>query len=136
MIETRVRVLSSLDGISLVEATEANGCAACASRAACGISGLGRAFGRHRRRAVALSCGKVRPGQELTVSISEADLLKIGLWAYLLPTTLAVAGAATLAGWGDAAAALGALLGFGAGLLTARRYAVAPPLSITQGEPS
>lgn len=132
MIETRVRVLSSHGGVSFVEATEHNGCGACASQDSCGISGLGRFFSR-KRRPVALACG-ARPGQEITVAVSETDLLKVGLWAYLLPVTLAVAGAAIPAGRGDAASVLGAALGLAAGLLIARRFAGTPRISITSGE--
>jgi positive regulator of sigma E activity len=133
MIETRVRVLATAAGISLVEATEHNGCGACARNDSCGISGLGRAFGRGRRP-VALACGDARPGQEITVAVSEADLLKVGLWAYLLPAFLAIAGAAALARLGDGAAVAGAALGLATGLLLARWFAGSPRISITSGE--
>lgn len=133
MIETRVRVLRNGDGVSFVEATEKNGCGACASQDSCGISGLGRFFNR-KRPPIALACGEARPGQELTVAVAEADLLKVGLWAYLLPVSLAVAGALTLARLGDVGAAAGAAFGLGAGLLLARRFAATPRISITSGE--
>ncbi|MFA5083705.1 MAG: SoxR reducing system RseC family protein [Hydrogenophilaceae bacterium] len=133
MIETRVRVLSSADGVSLVETTEHNGCGACASQDSCGISGLGRFFSR-KRQAIPLACGSVRPGQEITVAVSESDLLKVGLWVYLLPVTLAVAGAASLAGLGDPASVAGAGAGLAAGLLIARWFAGTPRISITSGE--
>jgi positive regulator of sigma E activity len=133
MIETRVRVISNADGVSFVEATERNGCGACGHQDSCGISGLGRFFGR-KRPPIALACGDVRPGQEVTVALAEADLLKVGLWVYLLPVTLAVAGAAASASLGDAAAAAGAVLGLAAGLLIARRFAGTPLISITSGE--
>ncbi|WP_165873594.1 SoxR reducing system RseC family protein [Parasulfuritortus cantonensis] len=133
MIETRVRVLRQADGVSFVEATEHNGCGACASQESCGISGLGRFFSR-RHQPVPLACGDLRPGQEVTVAVAEADLLKVGLWAYLLPVTLAVTAAAAAAGLGDAGAAAGAGLGLAAGLLLARRFAGTPKISITSGE--
>lgn len=133
MIETRVRVLKTSGATSFVEATEHNGCGACASQDSCGISGLGRFFSR-RRQPVALACGNVRPGQEITVAVSETDLLKVGLWAYLLPVTLAVAGASLAAPMGDLAAVLGAALGLAAGLLIARWFAGTPRISITSGE--
>lgn len=133
MIETRVRVLSSSGGVSFVEATEQNGCGACASKTSCGISGLGRFFNR-KRQPIALACGAARPGQEITVAVSETDLLKVGLWAYLLPVTLAVAGAAALSSRGDAASVMAAGLGLAAGLLLARWFAGTPRISITSGE--
>lgn len=133
MIETRVRVIKTSGAVSFVEATEHNGCGACGHQDGCAVSGLGRFFSR-KRQPIALACGDARPGQELTVSLAEADLLKVGLWAYLMPVALAVAGAALLAGQGDAAAAAGAGLGLAAGLLLARRFATPPRISITPGE--
>lgn len=133
VIETRVRVLHTSNGTSFVEATEKNGCGACASQDSCGLSGLGRFLNR-RRQPIPLACGDARPGQELTVAVSEGDLLKVGLWAYLLPVTLAVAGAAGLASHGDAASAAGAATGLVAGLLIARRFAATPRISIRTGE--
>lgn len=144
MIETRVRVLSNDKGISLVEATERNGCAACASRSGCGISGLGKYFDG-RRQPVAIAGDVARPGEEILVGIAEADLLKVGLYAYILPALLAVAGAALAdrLGLGDAGAALAALAGAAAGLSIARFSAPTPrmhtrslPITSPQGEHS
>jgi sigma-E factor negative regulatory protein RseC len=144
MIETRVRVLSSGNGISLVEATEQNGCAACASRSSCGISGLGKYFDG-RRQPVAIAGDAARPGEELLVGIAETDLLKVGLYAYVLPAMLAVSGAALAdrLGLGDAGAVLAALAGVAAGLLFARFRAPTPvmhtrsiPITSPQGEHS
>lgn len=132
MIETRVRVVASAGGVSFVEAAEANGCGACGHQDGCGISGLGRFLSR-RRPPVALACGAVRPGQELTVAVDEADLLRVGLWAYLLPAALAVAGAVAGAGLGDAAAVAAAALGLAGGLAIARLFAGTPRISITPG---
>ncbi len=133
MIETRVRVLSHSRGISLVEATQENGCGACASQGQCGLSGLGRYFSR-RRPPIALACGAVQSGQELTVAVSESDLLQAGLWAYLLPSGLALAGAALMAPLGDPASVAGAALGVATGLGLARRLARSPRISIVSGE--
>ncbi|MDD3529134.1 MAG: SoxR reducing system RseC family protein [Gallionellaceae bacterium] len=133
MIETRVRVLRHTDGISLVEATEQNGCGACSHQDGCAVAGLGRFLG-HRRQPIALACGDTRPGQEITVAVAGADLARAGLWAYLLPAALAVAGAAVLASRGDVASLIGAILGLAAGLLIARHQAGAPKIFIHSGE--
>lgn len=133
MIETRVRVLSHLDGVSFVETTEHNGCGACGHQDSCGISGLGRFFSR-KRPPIAIACGDTRPGQEITVAVAEAELLKVGLWAYLLPVTLAVVGAAAASSLGDAAAAAGAAVGLSLGLATARLFVASPRISITSGD--
>jgi sigma-E factor negative regulatory protein RseC len=134
MIETRVRVLSTSNGVSLVESTEANGCSACSARSACGISGLGKVFDR-RRKAVPIP-GAARPGDELMLGIAESDLLKVGLLAYIVPALLAVLGAvgADLAGTGDLGAALSAFAGGALGLLISR-YAAPTPRMTTQSIP-
>lgn len=143
MIETRVRVLAVREGIGQVEASETGGCSACSARSACAVSGLGRYFDT-RRKPVAIACADARVGDELVVGIAEADFLKAGLLAYLLPACLAVlAGAgADWRGLGDLGAVLAAGAGVVLGLLVARRVAPstvmhARPLTFTssQGEP-
>lgn len=127
MIETRVRVVSAAEGMAWVTASEASGCAACQSHEHCAISGLGKYFSR-RRAALPLPQTGARPGDELLVCVDEAELLRAGLFAYLLPALLAVVGAALAdtTGAGDLAAAIAALSGFIAGLLGARYLAPAP----------
>jgi sigma-E factor negative regulatory protein RseC len=131
MIETRVRVLSTSQGVSFVEATEQNGCGACVSKDGCGISGLGRFFAR-RRRPIALDCAGGKTGDELVIGVEESELLIAGLWAYLLPVTLIIAGAgvAAAARLNDAMAVLFASLGLALGLLLARFLARAPSLQV------
>ncbi len=122
MIETRVKVISRHDGELLVEATERSGCGGCGSRNVCGVSGLAKYFAGGRKP-VALSCSEdVGQGEELQLQMSEGDLLKAGLMAYLVPSVSAIAGAAllTLGGYGDGYAVLGALTGVLAGLLLMR----------------
>lgn len=142
MIETRVRVLSTSDGVSFVETTEQNGCGACVSKDSCGISGLGRFFGR-RRQPIALDCAGGKTGEELVVGVEESELLIAGLWAYLLPVLLIISGAglAAAAHFNDAMTVLLAGFGLAFGLVLARFLARAPSLhvrranhSLTSGE--
>jgi sigma-E factor negative regulatory protein RseC len=118
-----------------VEATEQNGCGACQAKSACALSGplsgLSRFFSS-RRQPIPVRADAAVPGQECTVVMDEADFLKVGLLAYLIPTLLAVAGAsgATWTGAGDVGAVLGLLLGFAAGLLLAARLACTPPMTV------
>lgn len=120
MISTPVRVIAVQDRVAQVEATAQSGCGGCASREACGVSGLGKYFSA-RRKAVAVPCdGTLRAGDEVQLLMDDGDLLKAGLLAYLLPCVLAVVGAALLSAQGDAAAALGAAGGAVAGGLLAR----------------
>ncbi len=133
MIETRVRVLAIRDGIGQVEATEAGGCTACASRSACAVSGLGRFFDG-RRKPIEMACGPARPGDVIRVRIDASELLRSALWAYILPVLLGLGGALALAAHGDAAAALGLALGLAGGLWLARRMARPATISIHSGE--
>ncbi len=122
MIETTARVVSTDNGTVLVEPSTQSGCGGCQSRRVCGVSGLGKYFSSNRK-AVAVKCdASVRAGDELQLSMSEGDMLKAGLLAYLLPSVLALVGAgvATDFGLGDAGAVLGAGIGVAAGLLLGR----------------
>ncbi|MBI4809204.1 MAG: SoxR reducing system RseC family protein [Nitrosomonadales bacterium] len=136
MISAPVRVVSSADGIAQVLPTEKSGCGACASSSSCGVSGLGKYFA-HGRKTIAVQCdANVRAGDELHLSMSEGDLLKAGLLAYLLPTVLALVGAgvAAASGLGDIGAVLGAANGMAAGFLLGRWTGWAPQMHAQRKE--
>lgn len=136
MIETHVRVLRADDGMAWVEPTEHNGCDACQAKSACAVSGLGRLFS-NRRRPIPVRAHQARTGQQYTVAMSEADFLKVGLVAYLIPALLAVLGAAVAAanGMGDAWAVIGMALGFLLGMLLATVLSgrLAAPMALHAG---
>ena len=122
MIETTARVVSSDNGTVMVQPSTQSGCGGCGSRSMCGVSGLGKYFSGNRK-SIAVKCdANVRAGDELQLSMSEGDMLKAGLLAYLLPSVLALVGAGVAAayGWGDAGAVLGAAAGVALGLLLGR----------------
>jgi len=120
MIETTARVVSAESGTVLVQPTAQSGCGGCSSRRVCGMSGLGKYFSGNRK-SIALKCdANVRAGDELQLSMSEGDMLKAGLLAYLLPSVLALVGAGVGASYGDVAAVLGAAVGVAVGLLLGR----------------
>jgi len=122
MIETTARVVSTDNGTILVEPSNESGCGGCKSRSVCGVSGLGKYFSGNRK-AIEVHCdSSVRTGDELQLSMSEGDMLKSGLLAYLLPSVLALAGAGAGAslGLGDIGAVLGAASGVAVGLLLGR----------------
>jgi len=127
MIETRVRVVSAANGMAWVAANQESGCSACQSKSTCGISGLGD-FLSNRRPNLPIRQANAKPGDELLLCVDEAELLRAGLFAYLLPTLLAVAAAALAdtSGAGDLTAALAAVFGFTAGLIAARFLAPTP----------
>jgi sigma-E factor negative regulatory protein RseC len=128
MIATTARVVSADNGTAQVEPTEKSGCGGCTSSSSCGVSGLGKYFA-HGRKTIAVQCdASVRAGDELQLNMSEGDLLKAGLMAYLLPTVLALVGAGIAAalGMGDVGAVLGAANGMAAGFLLGRWTGWAP----------
>jgi sigma-E factor negative regulatory protein RseC len=132
MISAPVRVISIADGKAQVEPTAQSGCGGCASRSVCGVSGLAKYFAGGRQPVEVQCASGARAGDELQLRMEEGDLLKAGLLAYLLPSLFAVGGAAvaTLSGYGDAAAVLGALLGIAAGLLLARLVRWSPLIAV------
>jgi sigma-E factor negative regulatory protein RseC len=122
MIAAPVRVVSAADGTAQVAPTAQSGCGGCVSRESCGVSGLAKYFSGNRKT-IAVSCdANVRAGDELQLQMSEGDLIKAGLLAYLLPTVLALVGAgiASAFGMGDIGAVLGAANGMAAGFLLGR----------------
>ncbi len=141
MIANRTRVISIASGKSgkvWVEASTEQGCAACHAQSSCGLSGLGKYLNRGRAP-VLLSCDlAVQPGDGLMLNLAESDLLRAGVLAYLLPTVLSLlsAVAATLSGFGDAAAAASMLAGFAAGLAIPRLASRAPRFDISRSAPS
>jgi sigma-E factor negative regulatory protein RseC len=125
MIETRTRVITAAGGTAWVQTTEDSGCGGCGARSSCAVSGLSKYFARHQRSIPVACDSSVRAGDDLMVTVSESDLLKAGLMAYLLPAVLAVLGAslAALNGLGDAGTAGGMAAGVILGLLSARLLA-------------
>ncbi|MHB1116842.1 SoxR reducing system RseC family protein [Sideroxydans sp.] len=120
MISAPVRVIAVQNRVAQVMPTEKSGCGCCASRESCGVSGLGKYFSS-RRKTIGVACdAQVRVGDELQLSLSEGDLIKAGLLAYLLPCVTAVAGAALASGYGDVGSAVGAAVGAASGFVLAR----------------
>lgn len=125
MIETRARIVRIDGATAWVAPTEDSGCGGCGSRSSCAVSGLAKYFS-HQQKLVPVPCDAgAKPGEELTVSVTEGELLKAGLMAYLLPTALGVAGAAYAAvgGYGDAGSVAGMVGGVALGLLVSRLMA-------------
>jgi sigma-E factor negative regulatory protein RseC len=137
MIETRVRVTAAGEGMAWVAASAESGCGACQAQSTCGISGLGK-FMSNRRPDLPIGQCDAKAGDELLLSIDEAELVRAGLFAYLLPAVLAVTAAAladTL-GVDDLASLAAALAGLGAGLLIARHLAPKPRMRAQTLSPS
>jgi len=138
MISAPVRVITVQNRVAQVMPTEKSGCGGCASRESCGVSGLGKYFSS-RSKTIGVACdAQVRAGDELQLSLSEGDLIKAGLLAYLLPCVTAVAGAAMASGYGDVGSAVGAAVGAASGFVLARVSNWAPRVvvqtSSTKGE--
>lgn len=128
MITTEAQVISVSNGVARVETSITSGCGGCQSRSSCGVSGLGKYFSNNRK-AVEVHCdANVCAGDALQLSMTEGDLLKAGLLAYLLPSVLALVGAGIGAAWGDVGAVLGMVAGFGVGFLVAKYTRWTPQL--------
>jgi positive regulator of sigma E activity len=141
MIEARVRVVSAAKGLAWVTSSEQSGCSACQSQASCGISGLGKYLSR-RRPALPLPQADARAGDEFLVHVEESELLRAGLFTYLMPSLLAVLAAALAdaQGAGDPLAVLAAGAGFVVGIAAARFLAPTPvvhtaPLTLSPSTP-
>ncbi len=136
MIETTARVVSSDNGTVMVQPSTQSGCGSCGSRSVCGVSGLGKYFSGNRK-SIAVKCdANVHAGDELQLSMSEGDMLKAGLLAYLLPSVLALVGASVAAsyGFGDVGAVLGAAAGVAVGLLIGRLTGWVPHMQAQRKE--
>ncbi len=134
MIATSARVISADKGTAQVEPTAQSGCGGCKSSSSCAVSGLGKYFSGNRK-AIAVQCdASVRAGDELHMTMSEADFLKAGVLAYLLPSlfTIIGAGLAATLDYGDVGAVLGAVLGFACGLLLVRLFNWTPRMTVRQ----
>lgn len=134
MIETSARVISSANGTVLVEPAIESGCGGCKSRSSCGVSGLGKYFSTNRK-AIAVRCdANVSAGDELQLSMSEGDLIKAGLLAYLLPCVFSLigAGVSSSLGLGDASAALSAGVGMAAGFVSGRLTGWVPRIDVNK----
>ena len=134
MITTSARVVAITDGLAQLESTAKSSCGSCHSRSSCGVSGLGKYFSANRK-VISVQCDtSVHTGDVLHMTMSEADFLKAGLLAYLLPSlfTLIGAGFAATLNYGDAGAVAGAALGFASGLLLVRLINWVPRMTVHQ----
>ena len=134
MIATSARVIAIKNGTAQVEPTAKSACTSCRTSSSCGISGLGKYFSG-KRAAISVACDvSVRTGDQLHMTMSEADFLKAGLLAYLLPSLFTISGAALAASfeYGDAGAVAGAALGFAIGLLLLRLIDWVPRMTVRQ----
>jgi len=134
MIATSARVITVANGTAQVEPTAQSGCGGCKTSSSCAVSGLGKYFSNNRK-AIAVQCdANIRAGDELHMTMSEADFLKAGVLAYLLPSlfTIIGAGLAATLGYKDAGAVAGAVLGFASGLLLVRLIAWKPRMTVSQ----
>ena len=109
MIAIKATVVAKTPGQVWIKPTA--GCMSCQS--GCGLAEIGR-FLAQRHSTIALPCEQViNPGDKITIVVTELALLRAGLFAYLIPASLMILGAAlaTLAGGGDGSAVIGAMAG-------------------------
>lgn len=134
MIATSARVIAVANGNASVEPTAQSACSGCRTSSSCAVSGLGKYFSNNRQTITVRCDAEVLPGDELQVTMSEADFLKAGVLAYLLPSlfTIIGAGLAATLEYKDAGTVVGALLGFVSGLLLVRLINWAPSMTVAR----
>jgi sigma-E factor negative regulatory protein RseC len=88
LIEERGQVVEVRSGRALVETVRSGSCEACGARHACGCTG----GGREARVWVDDPIG-VRPGERVTIAVSEGTVLRASVLVYLLPVVALVIGA-------------------------------------------
>jgi sigma-E factor negative regulatory protein RseC len=128
MLETRAIVVRTDQQMTLVEASQGNGCSQCNGKG-CGSGKLSQMFCNKPRQFQVDNPINARVGDEVIISLAEGALLRgVGL-VYLLPLLLLVIGATlgTIAAaqpeQRDGYAAAGALFGLVAGFVFAKWFA-------------
>ncbi len=116
LIERNGEVIGFERGMAQIRLERESGCSACGSRGSC-ASGSAAAQVIHM-----VLPERTRLGDQVTVSMPSSSVALAALLGYLLPPVCLLIGAMLAAASyeGDAAAVLGAGLGFVAGLLLAR----------------
>jgi sigma-E factor negative regulatory protein RseC len=131
MIEEPGIVVSIEGPYAHVETERRSACGGCAAHGACGTSLIERFFGRRAVRVRALNQAQAAVGERVVVGISEQGLLSASFAVYLAPLVGLVGGALagdgliggfTAGRYADAAALVGALLGFALALFWLRGY--------------
>lgn len=124
-------VVVSIDGpYARVRIERRTVCGGCAANGACGTSLIERFFGRGSIQVEALNQAQASVGERVMLGISEQGLLSASFAVYFVPLAGLLGGAlagealAGIAegGFADAAALLGAVLGFALALLWLRGY--------------
>ena len=117
LVERRGEVVSFAQGLAQVRLEPVPGCSSCGSRATC-------ASGYAATQVISMPLSApAQAGDYFTVSMPSSSVTLAAMLGYLFPPITLLLGALIAAAWfeGDAAAVLGALLGFCAGLLMVRR---------------
>lgn len=131
MICENGRVVAVEDGWIWVETIQTSSCTACSAKSGCGQSLLNSIFAGKRHYVKVSTKGFHAPVQlhdEVELAIPEDVMLKGSFWVYLLPLLLLISGALLgehfqLTENMDVSAAIGALIGFLAGLMALRLHA-------------
>lgn len=116
-IRSPARIAAIVDGVADVRLEPASACGTCGAKGLCGSG--------HERRLRLPAHPGFRAGDTVSLAMTDADLHRGALVAYLLPATATLLGALLLSAGGDMLAALGAGIGLAAGLAGMRLTASA-----------
>lgn len=122
MITEVGQVLSVSGDQAWVQVIRQSACQSCSARHGCGQKALATLSGGQSRQVRVVNRLGARPGDQVTLAIEPASLLRASLLVYALPLVMMVmvAGLAGVAGLGEGAAILAAMGGLAGGLFMAR----------------
>ena len=128
MILEPATVVEVHDDIALVRCLSQSGCQRCAEGKGCGGGVMSRLLG-DRLNLVSVGTGgkALRVGDDVLIGLHEQGLVQASAAVYLVPLVTGLLGAVAAAsaiGAGDAIVLSGAVAGFAAGLIWARRFGV------------
>lgn len=110
MIETPARVTRVEGATAWVRTESPSSCGACGGKG-CGNSLYARLLHPREPEYPVTNLISARPGQAVIVGVQDGAVLRAVWRGYLLPLVLLLLGAVLGAGWGDAGAVLGGLVG-------------------------
>ena len=122
MLTQTGEVVTWQDGVARVRVQRFAGCGRCQLRQGCGVGTLERAFPGSSLELSMPAKVPLHPGERVTIGLRESTMLGAASLVYLLPLLLLLLGALTLAPLGDAASAVGGLIGLAGGILAVRRW--------------
>ncbi|TBL73116.1 SoxR-reducing system protein RseC [Obesumbacterium proteus] len=122
MMREWATVASWQQGIATLNCEQRSGCGSCGAKNTCGTAVLNKINPQSQHQLQVEIAQPLAPGQKVEIGITEANLLRSAVLVYLTPLLGLIVGGGVGQSFmhSDAWAALGALVGAGAGFMFAR----------------